>query len=245
MSATKSRKVSVRVLATIAIAMAVAYSVTPVRLHAHGDVTPQAVDTSGLPELGEDWLEENPWRDPEGEHWARALEVGSSAYNQNCARCHGLGAVSGGLAPDLRILEADSSGDEWYLERYRNGYTQNGITKMPAFGDLLGQEAAWAIRTYVETRPDEDTIEEHLGVLQEYRDALNSHVESGKPAAENEAELVSIKEKLVEISGKLKTSSGAPQSDSVASRAAAALDGSDGGVAAAAEILTVGLSAAQ
>lgn len=245
MNAAKSRKVPVKVLAIIASVTSVACFAVSVELHAHGDVTPQAVDTSGLPELGEEWLEENPWRDPDGEHWSRALEVGSSAYNQNCARCHGLGAVSGGLAPDLRVLEADSSGDEWYLERYRNGYTQNGITKMPGFGDLLGQEAAWAIRTYVETRPDEDAIAEHLDVLQEYRDALKGHVESGKPAAENEAELVSIKEKLVEISGKLKTGSGAPQADSVASRAAAALDGSDGGVAAAAEILTVGLSAAQ
>lgn len=245
MSATKSRTVSIKVLVPAALATAVAWSVASVELHAHGDVTPQAVDTSDLPELGEEWLEENPWRDPEGEYWQPALEVGSSAYNQNCARCHGLGAVSGGLAPDLRILEADSSGDEWYLERYRNGYTQNGITKMPGFGDLLGQEAAWAIRTYVETRPDEEAIEEHLVVLQGYRDVLKGHVESGKGAADNEAELTSIKEKLIEISDQLKTGSGAPRADSAASRAAAALDGSDGGVVEAAEILTVGLSAAK
>ena len=245
MNATKPRKVPVKVLTTIACVAAVGCVVASVELYAHGDVAPQAVDTSSLPELGEEWLAENPWRDPESEYWKPALEVGSSAYNQNCARCHGLGAVSGGLAPDLRELEADSSGDEWYLERYRNGYTQNGITKMPAFGDLLGQEAAWAIRTYIETRPDEDAIQEHLEVLQGYRDALKTHVDSGKPAADNEAELVSIKEKLIEIAGQLKTGSGAPKADSVASRAAAALDGSDGGVAEAAEILTVGLSAAQ
>jgi len=28
--------------------------------YAHGDVTPQAVDTKGLPELGETWRAENP-----------------------------------------------------------------------------------------------------------------------------------------------------------------------------------------
>ena len=39
-----------------------------------------------------------------------------------------------------------------------HGYTQNGITKMPAFGELLGQEAAWAIRTYIETRPDDGAL---------------------------------------------------------------------------------------
>lgn len=112
---------------------------------AHGDVAPQAVDTTGLPELGEEWLSENPYRaDKVGDDvWLRAVEIGASGYNQNCARCHGLEVVSGGLAPDLRFLEAEEYGDEWYVERFREGYTQNGITKMPAFGELLGQEAAW------------------------------------------------------------------------------------------------------
>lgn len=241
MSATKSYTLPL----AITLAVAVTFSMVSVKLHAHGDVTPQAVDTEGLPELGDEWLAENPWRDPNNEYWAEAVEIGSSAYNQNCARCHGLGAVSGGLAPDLRKLEANDYGDEWYLERYRNGYTQSGVTRMPAFGELLGQEAAWAIRTYVETRPAEDAIQEHLAALQEYRDALNEHVKAEKAAAESEAELASIKEKLVEIAGQMKTASGAPKADSVASRAAAALDGSDAGVGEAAEILTVGLSAAQ
>ena len=122
----------------------------------HGDVAPQPVDTSGLPQLGEEWLEENPYRAADQDIRDRAVEVGASGYNQNCARCHGLEAISGGLAPDLRYLEADLDGDEWYIERFQNGYTQNGITKMPAFGELLGQEAAWAIRTYIESRPQED-----------------------------------------------------------------------------------------
>ena len=62
---------------------------------AHGDVTPQAVDTSSLPKLGDAWRTENPYRKNEA-----AIKVGSSAYNQNCARCHGLEAISGGIAPD-------------------------------------------------------------------------------------------------------------------------------------------------
>ena len=77
---------------------------------AHGDVAPQAVDTAGLPNLGEEWLEENPWRDPSGEYWQAAIDIGASGYNQNCARCHGLEVVSGGLAPDLRYLSADWDG---------------------------------------------------------------------------------------------------------------------------------------
>jgi len=63
---------------------------------AHGDVVPQAVDTSTLKSVGTEWLAKNPYlKDKE------AICIGDSAFNQNCARCHGLGAVSGGIAPDL------------------------------------------------------------------------------------------------------------------------------------------------
>ncbi|WP_043460657.1 cytochrome c-550 PedF, partial [Azohydromonas australica] len=64
---------------------------------AHGDVTPQAVDTHELPSLGDGWRDQNPFRGND-----TAIKIGSSAYNQNCARCHGLEAISGGIAPDLR-----------------------------------------------------------------------------------------------------------------------------------------------
>ena len=63
---------------------------------AHGDVTPQAVDTSSLPKVGAEWRAENPFRLNE-----EAIKVGTAAYGQNCARCHGLDAVSGGIAPNL------------------------------------------------------------------------------------------------------------------------------------------------
>jgi len=74
---------------------------------AHGDVTPQAVDTSKLPQLGTTWKESNPYRDTKD---GEIVRVGSSAYNQNCARCHGLEAISGGIAPDLRKLDSDCTG---------------------------------------------------------------------------------------------------------------------------------------
>ena len=208
---------------------------------AHGDVVPQAVDTAGLPDLGEEWLEENPWRDPKGEYWKRAIEVGASGYNQNCARCHGLEAISGGLAPDLRFLEAELDGDEWYLERYIQGYTQNGITKMPAFGELLGQKAAWAIRTYIETRPDEGAMDDHLDRLKEIRETLKT-IGSGEGSEEG---IQAMRMEMEEIAKTIETGSGAPVADSAASRAAAALDGTPQGVLNAVEVLTVGLSAAQ
>jgi len=119
----------------------------------HGDVQPQAVDTGDLRKLSDEIELENPYRLEGGEQYALAQEIGSSAYNQNCARCHGLEAISGGIAPDVRMLEDGEFGDEWFMERVRKGYSQNGTYKMPPFEAILSQEAMWAIRSYTETRP--------------------------------------------------------------------------------------------
>jgi len=209
---------------------------------AHGDVKPQPVDTAGLPETGEEWLIENPYRAETAgqEVWQAALEIGASGYNQNCARCHGLEVVSGGLAPDLRFLEAEEYGDEWYMERFREGYTQNGTTKMPAFGELLGQDAAWAIRTYIETRPDTDAMEDVADELKALRDKL---AEYGSDPSGADAD--ALKARLSEIASGIETLSGAPVADSVAYRAANLIDGTPAAYKAAAETLTIGLSATQ
>lgn len=117
---------------------------------AHGDVAPQPVNIEGLEPLGEEWKARNPYIGNE-----LAIKIGASAYNQNCARCHGLGGVSGGIAPDLRELPHDADGDEWYVYRVREGAVRNGITYMPKFADTDGgplqQEALWAIRAWLET----------------------------------------------------------------------------------------------
>ena len=124
------------------------------RALAHGNVSPQAVDTTGLPELGSEWVETNPFRD-DAELRDLAIEIGASAYNQNCARCHGLEAVSGGIAPDLRLLEEDYDGDSWYIERVTNRAVRDGRVYMPPFANLINQEGLWAIRTYIDSRPDD------------------------------------------------------------------------------------------
>lgn len=116
----------------------------------HGDVQPQAVDITGLETLGDEWREENPYRGNE-----TAIKIGASAYNQNCARCHGLEGISGGIAPDLRYLSPDLEGDEWYVYRVREGAIRNGITYMPKMSDYLSQEALWAIRAWLETLYEE------------------------------------------------------------------------------------------
>lgn len=128
---------------------------------AHGDVTPQAVDTSSLPQLGGQWREENPYRGN-----SEAIRIGSSAYTQNCARCHGIDAISGGIAPDLRKLDKDCVNqkiekkkqacikeiDQYYLTSARRGKVRNGAVYMPPFEGTLTQEAMWSIRAYLDTR---------------------------------------------------------------------------------------------
>jgi len=116
------------------------------RVLAHGDAVPQPVNTDGLKPLGKDWEATNPYRDN-----PRAKEIGATGYNQNCARCHGLEAKSGGIAPDLRYLEAGKDGDEWFLERIRQGAERDGRVYMPPFEGTLSQEAMWAIRTYLDS----------------------------------------------------------------------------------------------
>lgn len=208
---------------------------------AHGDVAPQPVNTDVLPDVGEEWLTENPYRVEEvGEDvWSEAVKIGASGYNQNCARCHGLEVISGGLAPDLRFLEAEEYGDEWYVERFQFGYTQNGTTKMPAFEEVLGQKAGWAIRTYIETRPDDEGMAEASDELKGIRDQL-----AGWEENPDGADSAPVQARLAEIAAGIETLSGAPVADSVAWRAANILAANPEAYGQAAEVLTIGLSAA-
>ena len=128
---------------------------------AHGNVTPQAVDTTGLQPLGDGWRSDNPYSGNPA-----AIEIGASGFNQNCARCHGLEAISGGIAPDLRRLDNECAGmkdkaardacvkdnDDYMITTVRHGRTRNGAVYMPPFEGVLSQEAMWAIKSYLESR---------------------------------------------------------------------------------------------
>lgn len=141
--------------------LALAASAMPMAVLGHGDVTPQAVNTAGLPPLGQEWLGENPFRTHE-----QAIRIGTSAYTQNCARCHGLDAISGGIAPDLRKLDNDCAAmthkakkaacqkeiDDYFITTVRRGRTRNGAVYMPPFEGVMSQEAIWSIKAYLETR---------------------------------------------------------------------------------------------
>jgi hypothetical protein len=110
---------------------------------------------------------------------------------------------------------------------------------MPAFGELLGQDAAWAIRTYIETRPDDLAMDEYADELAAMRDQLKAYGDDTAGADPD-----ALKARLSEIAADIPTMSGAPIADSVAFRAANLIDGSPEAYTAAAETLTIGLSAA-
>ncbi len=151
----------VNTLGTLSLLMAAA--VAPLPAMAHGDVVPHAFDATSLPPVGDKWREENPYRNNKD-----AAKLGASAFGQNCARCHGLDAISGGIAPDLRLLDRDcfdiknenkkqacyKETDNYFLTSIRHGKVRNGAVYMPPFEGILSQEAMWAIKTYLETRRD-------------------------------------------------------------------------------------------
>jgi len=155
------RKTAMKMTRLAAAALLIAAALPFDFASAHGDVTPQAVDTHELPALGADWRAENPFRRND-----TAVRIGSSAFNQNCARCHGLEAISGGIAPDLRRLDNECAtqkdarkqtacvkeNDNYFLTTVRHGRTRNGAVYMPPFEGTLNQEAMWAIKAYLETR---------------------------------------------------------------------------------------------
>ena len=73
---------------------------------------------------------ENPYRGQPD--YALAQKIGAKGFNQNCARCHGLGAVSGGIAPDLRLL-VPVDDDGYFIGRVMSGSIRDGVTYMPPF----------------------------------------------------------------------------------------------------------------
>lgn len=123
------------------------------------------VDASRLPALGATWLAANPYR---GQPVAdAAVAIGHDAYNQACARCHGLDASTNAApAPDLRNLNrscrriADAElkawclrdNDAYFARTVRHGKVIVGVTHMPPWEGVLRQELAWAIQVFIESR---------------------------------------------------------------------------------------------
>lgn len=129
-------------------------SLTTVVLLAGSLAAPVAVqaqsDIGTLKPLGPALLDENPYRGNK-----EAIKVGESAYGQQCARCHGIEGISGGMSPDLRKMDVDKENDKIFLQVTLRGATRNGKVYMPPFKDILPQELIWAIRSYTDSRPKE------------------------------------------------------------------------------------------
>lgn len=121
-----------------------------------------ALDLSDLPPLGDVWLKNNPYRGNQ-----TAVEIGKSAFNQSCARCHGVDAnPHGGMpAPDLRqvnrycrrITEIGlkaacmTDNDQYFSKSVREGKKIVGVVHMPSWKPVLSQEVIWAIQAFIES----------------------------------------------------------------------------------------------
>jgi len=110
------------------------------------EAAPPPANTTGLASLGTDWRKVNPYR---GE--PKAITQGKSLFAENCARCHGIDAISGGIAPDLRYLPQGQEGDEIFSYRVQNGASKDGRVAMPKWRGVLSQEALWSIRSWLDT----------------------------------------------------------------------------------------------
>ena len=83
------------------------------------------------------------------------LEVrGGNLYQQTCAVCHGLIAVSSGVITDLRT--APVRDPEAFDAIVRGGALST--TGMPGFADILSEDEAAAIRAYLLRRAEEDGL---------------------------------------------------------------------------------------
>jgi cytochrome c-550 PedF len=149
-----------------AFAMGAVLALTSAQGFAHGDVTPHPVETTGLKPLGMEWAASNPYRGD-----AKAVELGGVGYLHNCAGCHGLNAVTGGVAPDLLLLDKDcldmadkkrqeaclKDTDDYFKAIVLEGKkTSDGRVTMPGYNGVFTQEAVWAVKAYIDAR----TVEE-------------------------------------------------------------------------------------
>ncbi|MDB5972540.1 MAG: qbdA [Hydrocarboniphaga sp.] len=82
---------------------------------------------------------------PDHAHDSAALEQGRTLYHQNCGVCHGLGAVSGGVIPDLRHspIPRTATFDAVVL---KGALQSNG---MPSFAGVITAEQLTMIQAYV------------------------------------------------------------------------------------------------
>lgn len=85
-------------------------------------------------------------RPPEVRATPGEVAQGEALYGQFCFMCHGLGAVTGGVLPDVRTGMSLRSAEAWADAVVRGSRRDKG---MPGFAEYLTLEAAELIRAYV------------------------------------------------------------------------------------------------
>ena len=79
---------------------------------------------------------------------ARLAEAGGPIYAGKCVMCHGAGAVSGGVAPDLRASPVVLSREAFEEVVLRGGLRANGMSRFP---DLTPEDSE-ALRHYIRSQ---------------------------------------------------------------------------------------------
>jgi quinohemoprotein ethanol dehydrogenase len=80
------------------------------------------------------------------------VRKGEISYARHCGFCHGSGAVSPGITPDLRRINENTRAH--FQDIVRGGMLKdNG---MASFADLLSEDDAEAIKAYIQKRAIED-----------------------------------------------------------------------------------------
>jgi quinohemoprotein ethanol dehydrogenase len=74
-----------------------------------------------------------------------SVALGAALYGQHCTRCHGAGAVSGGVLPDLRYMQP---GTHELFDKIVIGGIYNDLG-MVSFADVLSETDATAIHDYL------------------------------------------------------------------------------------------------
>lgn len=113
--------------------------------------------TETIPDVDLPKLERKPQAEPFGD--AETIQAGLVHYSRNCGFCHGGFAISSGVLPDLRWSAISGNSESWKSVVIDGSLASNG---MGAFGDILTEEDAEAIRAYVLYRAHSET-EETIG----------------------------------------------------------------------------------
>ena len=76
---------------------------------------------------------------------AATLQRGAAVYTQFCMACHGFGAISGGVLPDLRRAPSLQDANGWA----QTVHGARAANSMPDFTQWVSDGDAEAVRAYV------------------------------------------------------------------------------------------------